>query len=126
MFRCTLALATALLFALPAGAQVQRSFPQNALRGEITVGEPPELTLNGKPTRLAPGARIRSQANMLEMSGSLIGQRLPVHYTIDINGQVKDIWLLTPEELAKRPWPTKPEEAARWEFDAIAQTWTKR
>ena len=62
----------------PVAAQVQRTFPQTALRGALVVGEPPEITLNGRPARLAPGARIRNQANMLQMSGSLTGVRLLV------------------------------------------------
>ena len=39
----------------PAAAQVQRNFTAKALRGEIVFGTPPEVKLNGKPARLAPG-----------------------------------------------------------------------
>jgi len=112
--------------ALPATAQVQRNFPADALRGAIVVGDPPEITLNGQPARLAPGARIRGANNMLAMSGSLSGQRLLVHYTFDISGHLKDVWILTPAEASRKPWPSTPEEAARWEFDATAQTWTRK
>ena len=62
---------------------MQRVFPQNALRGALVVGDPPEITLNGKPARLAPGARIRNTTNMIEMSGALTGAQLLVHYTLD-------------------------------------------
>ncbi len=114
--------------ALPAmaQAQVQRNFPADALRGAIVVGNPPEVTLNGQPARLAPGARIRGQNNMVAMSGSLAGQRLLVNYTFDMNGQVKEVWILTPEEASRKPWPSTPEEAARWEFDATTQVWTRK
>ena len=78
MFRCAFAVATAFALAMPAGAQVQRNFPQNALRGEIMIGTPPEITLNGAATRLAPGARIRNQNNLLEMSGALVGNKFVV------------------------------------------------
>jgi hypothetical protein len=115
-----------LLLIAPAAAQVARNFPPNALRGEIVVGSPPEITLNGKASRLAPAARIRGQNNMLEMSASLSGARLAVHYTLDDEGLVKDVWILRPEELAKTPWPTTPLQAQTWEFDPIAQTWTRR
>jgi hypothetical protein len=124
-----LAILTALCLgaaSLPAMAQVQRNFPADALRGTLVVGDPPEITLNGQPARLAPGARIRGTNNMLAMSGSLGGQRLLVHYTIDINGHLKDVWVLTPEEAGRKPWPSTPAEAARWEFDAGAQTWTRK
>ena len=105
---------------------VQRPFPPNALRGTLVVGQTPEVTLNGRNARLAPGARIRAQNNMIELPASLLGQQLAVHYTIDLNGDLKDVWILTPEELAKRTWPTTPEQAARWLFDPLEQTWTRR
>jgi hypothetical protein len=127
--RCGRAVALALALAVPAcaaWAQLQRPFPPSALRGTLVVGQTPEITLNGRPARLAPGARIRGQGNLIELPASLMGQPLAVHYTIDFDGSVKDAWILTAEELAKRPWPTTPEEAARWTFDPVEQTWTRR
>ena len=126
MYRCaSLAVVAAIIVATPAFAQVQRAFPQNALRGAIAFGEPPEIALNGNPARLAPGARIRDLSNMLAMSGTLIGTRLLVNYTVDTSGLVKDVWILTPEEAAKHPWPRTPREAEAWVFDPNAQTWTR-
>ena len=120
------AAALVLLISTTAHAQsMQRPFPPTALRGAIVVVQPPEVSLNGRPMRLAPGARIRDQNNMLALSASLAGARLAVHYTIDIDGNVKDVWILTADELAKRPWPTTLEEAARWTFDPATQTWTR-
>ena len=129
MIHRALALLTALclgVVALPATAQPQRNFPADALRGALVVGDAPEITLNGQPAPLAPGARIRGQNNKLAMSGSLAGQRLLVNYTFDMNGQVRDVWILTPAEASRKPWPSTPEEAARWEFDATAQVWTRK
>ena len=108
-----------------AAAQVRRVFPQTALRGALVVTAPPEIALNDKPARLAPGARIRDTRNMVVLSGSLVGQRLLVHYTLDPFGLVHDVWILTPEEAAKRPWPTTPQQAQQWVFDPSAQTWTR-
>jgi len=125
MYRCVLAALTAAAFVMPAAAQVQRVFPQNAMRGALVMGAPPEVTLNGQPARLAPGARIRNQNNMLEMSGALVGQRLLVNYTLENGALVKDVWILRPEEAAVRPWPTTPEELQTWSFDPAAQVWTK-
>ncbi len=115
----------ALVAAGPVAAQLQRNFPQNALRGSLLITEPPEVVLNGRPVRLAPGARIRGKTNMIELTGGLVGARMLVHYTLDTNGQVRDVWILQPEEAAVRPWPTTPEEAERWTFDAGSQTWSK-
>lgn len=115
--------------ALPALAQaqqLQRNFPQTTLRGRIAVVQPPEITLNGQPARLAPGARIRGQDNMLILSASLAGQSpFVVNYTLDTLGLVKDVWMLRADE-AKRRWPTNREEAAAMVFDPLTQTWTKR
>jgi len=126
MYRCVLAALTAAALVSPAAAQVQRAFPQNAMRGALVMGVPPEVTLNGQPARLAPGVRVRNQANMLEMTGALTGQRLLVNYTLeDASGLISNVWILRPEEAAVRPWPTKLEELQTWSFDPAAQVWTK-
>ena len=123
MLRCVFTLLVALAAALP--AQAQRSFQQTVLRGELVVTQPPEATLNGKPVRLAPGARIRNQSNMIQLSGTLLGQTLLVHYTQDTAGDLRDIWILTDAELARKPWPTTREQAQNWVFDAQTQTWSR-
>jgi hypothetical protein len=125
MFRCVTLSALALAFALPAAAQAPRKFPANALRGELVITLPPELQLNGQPGRLAPGARIRGADNMLQMSGALVGKKFAVHYTLDPGGQLLDVWILTPIEFARKPWPTSSAEAAKWFFNPDAQVWSK-
>ena len=106
-------------------AQVQRNFRQDTLRGEIVVVQTPEILLNGKGARLAPGAQIRGQDNLLVMSAAITGTKLPINYTIDSYGLVKDVWILRPDEVRKT-WPRTPEEATRWAFDPMAQAWVKR
>ena len=125
MLRCALAFAAAFLLASPAAAQVQRNFPQTALRGAIVFGTAPEIALNGQVARLAPAARIRDMSNMMVTPSAVHGGKFLVHYTVDTVGLVKDVWILTPAEAARKPWPTKPEEAAAWGFDPIAQVWVK-
>jgi hypothetical protein len=128
MNRCAALLSLAALMlasALPAAAQAQRNFPANALRGELVIQQPPEALLNGRAARLAPGARIRGTDNLLQMSGALAGQKLPVHYTLDNAGLLLDVWVLTPAELARRPWPTTPQQAREWIFDPVAQVWSR-
>jgi hypothetical protein len=127
MHRCApwVALAATVALALPAAAQMQRSFPKAALRGEVTFGPPPEVKLNGEANRLAPGARIHDADNLLKMSGSLVGQTLVVNYTVDHMGQLHDVWLLTDAEAARKPWPKTAAEAQAWKFDPLTQTWSK-
>ncbi|MFM2054148.1 MAG: hypothetical protein RL456_2185 [Pseudomonadota bacterium] len=114
---------------LPPGAAAQeavrRAFPADALRGRLQVVDPPEVRLNDQPARLAPGARIRGTDQMLVMSGSVVGQALAVHYTVDPYGLVKDVWILRPDEAAGF-WPRTPAEASRYAFDPAAQVWTRR
>ena len=126
MLRCV-TLAAALLAAGPALAQqTTRSFPSNALRGELVVVLPPEVLLNGQPARLAPGSLIRDESNMLQLSGALIGRRFVVNYTHDAAGQPLQVWVLSAAERAKWPWPMTDAQAQAWLFDAAAQAWTSR
>jgi hypothetical protein len=121
-----LTVATAVIcLAAPVQAQVQRSFPQNALRGAIIVGVAPDIQLDGQPARLAPGSRIRDTNNMAVVPGALVGGRYLVNYTVDTSGLVKDIWLLRAEEAAVQPWPTTLEQAHAWTFDPTGQVWIK-
>ena len=126
MFRCALLTAALAVVSMSAAAQAPRNFPATALRGEITITQPPELALNGQPARLAPGARIRGQNNLLVLSGEAVGQKLLVHYTLDPSGNLLDVWILTPEERARRPWPTTPQQAASWTFNPDTQVWSGR
>jgi len=125
MLRRAFALAALCLLALPATAQVQRTFPQNALRGAIVFAVAPEIVLNGRGSRLAPGARIRKEDNMVAVPSAMFGGPFLVNYTVDLGGLVKDIWVLTPGEASVQPWPTTREDALAWSFDPIAQVWVK-
>ena len=123
-FLAALALAAVSAFVTPP-AHAGRMFPPTALRGELQVVQPPAVLVNGREARLAPGARIRGQNNLIQLSGTLVGQRLVVHYTRDPSGLIKDVWVLTADERARRPWPTTVEEAATWLFDPGMQAWSK-
>jgi hypothetical protein len=123
MLRCVIAASLALAVVLPAHAQ--RLFQQDALRGELIVTQPADALLNGKPVRLAPGARIRNPSNMIQLSGSLLGQHLVVNYTLDAAGELRDVWILSADELAKKPWPTTREQAQSWAFNPATQTWSR-
>jgi hypothetical protein len=84
--------------------QATRSFPPQAKRALMDVRNTQEVLLNGVPTRLSPGSRIRSVGNTLVTSGTLVGQKVLVNYTTDTLGQPHDIWILTDAEAAqKRP-----------------------
>jgi hypothetical protein len=125
MLRCVSAAFAIVVACAPAAAQqLQRNFPDTSLRGEMVVVQPPDITLNGRQARLAPGARIRDVDNRLVLSGSIAGSPVTVNYTIDPFGLVKDVWLLRDDE-ARKFWPRSPDEAARWRLDPITQTWAR-
>lgn len=128
MYRCAVSLPLGLALAttcVVAQAQTHRTFPAQALRGELVITQFPDARLNGKPARLAPGARIKNDTNLWVPPAGLSGQKLVVHYTIDNSGLILDVWVLNPVELANKPWPTTPAESARWQFNPGNQTWVK-
>ncbi|MBB4845310.1 hypothetical protein HNP55_003857 [Paucibacter oligotrophus] len=128
MTRCahSLLAAVAICCSAAALAQSHRPFPPQALRGELVVQQTPDVLLNGKPARLAPGSRLRSDGHMLLPPASVAGQKLTVHYTLDPAGLLMDVWVLNPAELANKTWPRTPQETASWSFEPGTQTWTKR
>jgi len=96
------AAAALLLAAFAAQAQVPlRTAPADVKPARLTVTTPPQISLNGQPDRLSPGARIRATNNMLVMSGSVVGQALPVVFRRDPMGLVHEVWVLTEEEYAR-------------------------
>jgi len=125
MIRTATGLMAAVCIVAPAAAQVQRAFPQNALRGAIVIGVAPEIELNGERGRLAPGARIRDANNMVAVPSALIGGPYLVHYTVDTSGLVKEVWILRPDEAKVQPWPRTLQEAQAWRFDPVGQVWSK-
>jgi len=103
MFSRCIALFLAALTALPALA-FERPFPPAALRGKMTPGYAPEVTIDGKPRQLSPSSRIFNQDNLIEMPAALRGKDIVVNYTVDAMGYIDRIWILTGDEAAlKRP-----------------------
>ncbi len=126
MYRCALGAIVAFAVLAPAAAQNARAFPQNTLRGALVFGADRQLTLNGRATSLTPGARVRNQQNMIVLPDTLVGAKWLVNYTLDMGGeQVRDVWILTPDEAAIAPWPRTLDEAQTWSYDATTMTWTK-
>ena len=96
------ALAAIVLLA-PAAAQTPQRIPPiapAAQGGVLVVTNPPEVLLNGQAARLSPGARIHGYNNLLVMSGSLVGQKLPVRYVREPMGSLHEVWILTDAEVA--------------------------
>ena len=88
-----------LFFSATAVAQLVRTFPDTAVRGNIAFKSPPEIELDGKADRLSPGARIRDERGMLVMTGALEGKAFVVNFKREPStGMVHGVWILTTEE----------------------------
>ena len=78
-----------------------RTIPQDAERAEIRHVELNVIEQKGKRESLAPGAQIRDQANRVIVPTALAPGAL-VRYLRDASGAVHEVWILTPQEAAKR------------------------
>jgi hypothetical protein len=88
--------------ALSAGAVAQlRAIPQDAKRGEMRHLQDMTVEIDGKPQRLAPGAQIRDAANRIVVP-TAVPKATPVRYLTNVEGHLRAVWILSPEEAAKR------------------------
>ncbi|MGH8677232.1 MAG: hypothetical protein ACREUQ_02625 [Burkholderiales bacterium] len=108
MIRSPLAtLVFTLCFTIPANtAEAQlRTIPAEAKRGELRHLQDMIVELDGKAVRLSPGTQIRNPDNMI-MLPTAIPAGVLVKYTLDGQGMVFRVWVLSPAEAA-RPDPKK-------------------
>ena len=102
-----LALLSALVWATPVIAQTRSApIPEDARRGYIRHVEQMAVTVGRKPMQLAAGAIVRDQRNLIIVPVSIPREGAWADFTLDRNGQIFRVWLLTPEEFArprKRP-----------------------
>ena len=92
-------LLAAALLANPAAAQL-RTIPADARLGEIRHVQETIVLIDGVQMRLAPGVQIRDEWNRL-MTPTALPPGAKVRYLLDGEGQVRQVWLLTPQEAAK-------------------------
>jgi len=96
--------------AFPADAWAQlRTIPKEAFRGQLTHVTEGIITIDGRTMRLAPGAQIRSQKNMIVVPAEVPRGAL-VEYTLDRDRLLDKVWILTPAEAA-RP---NPNSTSMW------------
>ncbi|HQD15738.1 MAG TPA: hypothetical protein PLY54_09840 [Ottowia sp.] len=89
-------------------ARAERGFPLKTERAEMKFVELPDVLLNGKPERLAHAVRVRDERNAIVMPGTVNGRSAVVNYLRDARGQVREVWILSPQEAAipLKPVPT--------------------
>lgn len=90
----------AFLMAWCAAAAAQlRTIPTDAKRGTMRHVQDMVVEIDGARARLAPGAQIRSVSNTIVLPGALPPDS-PVRYLFDATGQIKQVWILSPQEAA--------------------------
>jgi hypothetical protein len=80
-------------------AYAAREFPPDARHAIFSVVQYPTVKLSRKTLQLAPGGQIRDTTNLI-VQPQLLGGRYRVLYTLDGDGNVNRVWILTPEEQA--------------------------
>jgi len=93
-------LIAALAFALSSAHAQLRTITAEAKRGQIRHLHEMIVEIDGKPARLAPGAQIRNASNLIVLPAAL-PPGSQVKYTLDREGMVVRVWILTPEEAAR-------------------------
>jgi len=81
-----------------------RAFPPTVKRGTMSPATYPELIIDGKIRRLAPGARVWNARNLIVLPASLREGGVIVNYTENVQRQIDRVWILNPDE-ARRPLP---------------------
>jgi hypothetical protein len=86
---------------LPGAAAQVRTIPADAKPGTMNHVREMVVQLDGQEHRLAPGAQIRDASNRVIVPAALPAGT-QVKYRLDGDGKIFQVWVLTPEEAAKR------------------------
>jgi hypothetical protein len=75
----------------------QKTYSDGSVLGTMTTGQLPEVTIDGKTMRLAPGARIVNTGN-LSITPNQVPANSRVRYKTDASGQISQVWILPAEQ----------------------------
>ena len=78
------------------GCQSTNRLPDGSMVGVMTTQELPAVVIDGRPHRLAPGARIVG-ANNASVTPNQVPANSKVRYRVDATGLVTHVWLLPPD-----------------------------
>ena len=76
--------------------QSTNRLPDGSFVGVMTTQQLPDVQIDGKQRRLAPGARIVG-ANNSSVTPNQVPANSKVRYRVDASGLVTHVWLLTPD-----------------------------
>lgn len=86
-----------------APADAARTFPQNARQVRITQAADDAIVADGQSLHLAPGVLIYTPTNATLVRGAL-PTPVVARVQVDLNGDVRRVWLLADDEIVVRPW----------------------
>jgi uncharacterized membrane protein YjjP (DUF1212 family) len=92
-FLISITLAAALIAGCGSSTKTQ---PDGSVFGTMTTGQLPEVKIDGKAMRLAPGARVYNASN-LTITPNQVPAESRVRYKTDAMGLVNQVWILPPE-----------------------------
>jgi hypothetical protein len=84
-------------------ALAARTFPENSHQVRISAVADDAIVADGDTLHLSPAVLIFTQTNATIVRGALTAPVL-ARVQLDMNGDVRRIWLLNPEEVIPRPW----------------------
>lgn len=80
----------------------ERDFPASTLRGKLAITDYPNVTMNGNVLRLSPGSRIWNAQQLTQIPNSLGTDTYLVNYTLNTQGDIDRVWVLTPDEASQK------------------------
>lgn len=93
----------ATLLAAASDATAARNFPANSRQVRITAVADDAIVADGDTLHLSPAVVIYTPANMTVVKGALPADVI-ARVQLDMNGDVRRIWLLADDEILVRPW----------------------
>ncbi len=90
-----------------AQTSVLRNIPEDAKRGTLSHLRENLVSLDGRQTRLAPGAQIRGANNLIVQPTALPKDSL-VKYQLNGSGELFRAWVLTTQETAAQDKSSAP------------------
>ena len=104
MFRLATTAVVSLLAVLACSlALAARVFPQNSFQVKINAVADNAIVANDRALPLAPGVLVYTTINTTIVK-SAMPAGVYARVQLDLNGDVRRIWLLAPDEIVYKPW----------------------
>ena len=86
------------LLSSPIFAAADRPLPKDGILGMFHPAAIPAIVIDDETIKLAAGAQIRDQKNLIVQTGAINGPDVHVLYQKNPQGQIQHMWILTDQE----------------------------